>query len=503
MTNLAPDLVPSACETTPGTENEAAAFQPATGESLRWQVFRSTAGQITGRILIAATRLVSVAIIVRVYGKATFGEYSLIFGAIVIAEWLLDFGTSEIFVREICREPSRGRKLMNELTTAKMVQIPIAIATLLLVLLALRFPPRIVGAGMVGALSLVFYGGVLIYRVLFRATLGMERDVASEFVSALVMLPLVALAGWMRLGLVALVACNVVSRMAFFGQAYLFGRSKYRPSTAGVTLRETRGALVTAAPIGISGLIAVVYETIDILLLSRLATISDVAYYSGAQKFIAPVIMVQAAVGWTLYSMSASYWPRDKVSFTNAAQRGMESVMMISGFAVTFLIVASDRLVGLLGPELKPAAVTLRILALLCFAKAVSTTVGPLLYVVHAQKVALRFLSVALIIRMGLVAAIALSFGQHGVAIAATCVEFAVTIVTLILVRRYTGARLLWSVPLRIVGCVAVAAAATRFGVSNGYVAALIGPGLYVALLLATRALRPADFMMSLQRRPA
>jgi O-antigen/teichoic acid export membrane protein len=64
-------------------------------------VVKNATAQGGGRILIALLRLVIAGMIVRVYGTSTFGEYSLVFGILTVAEWVADFGTTEVFVREV------------------------------------------------------------------------------------------------------------------------------------------------------------------------------------------------------------------------------------------------------------------------------------------------------------------------------------------------------------------------------------------------------------------
>lgn len=91
---------------------------------LRAMVLKNTMAQVVGRNLISLSRLAIAALIVRAFGKTTFGEYSLIFGILSVGEWLLDFGTTETFVREICREPERREHLLRIVTRAKLWQIP-------------------------------------------------------------------------------------------------------------------------------------------------------------------------------------------------------------------------------------------------------------------------------------------------------------------------------------------------------------------------------------------
>jgi O-antigen/teichoic acid export membrane protein len=457
---------------------------------LRWSVLKNTLAQVVGRNLISLSRLAVAALIVRAFGKTTFGEYSLIFGILSIGEWMLDFGTTETFVREICRDPDRREHLLRIVSRAKLWQIPAACAAVAVALLALRYPMPVVEAGIVGAASLVFFGGVLVYRIVFKATLTMERELAAELLSVLAILPLVFWVGRKGLGLTALLGCHLVSRAIFFGLCARFGRGRFRISAASTTTSEARVALRTSAPIGIIGLLVAVYEAMDVLVLSKLGGVSDVAYYSAAQRLIWPMLIGLSSIGSTLYPIAASYWPLERDRFEQACQRGVDTVVVLAGFAICAVASGAEFFMGILGSDLVKGAPALRILASLCFVKAITSTVGPLLYVVDAQKQTLRFIMVAVVAKLATLMLLAPPFGYLGVAFGALGVEICFSIIPAVrLFRRFSGYRLSWSAASRTL-VVIVAAGSIAHAVAGGsyFTAAVVGPALYTPLIFLSGA---------------
>ena len=473
-------------------------FPPAVAipkHNLGWKMFRNTAAQVAGRNLIMLGRLVVAGVIVRGCGRGVFGEYSLLFAILNIAEWVLDFGTTDVFVRDVCREPERGPRLLRILTAAKLVQIPAAFAILAAILFALRYPPAIVKAGLVGGLGLAFFAGVLLFRVIFKASLTMEHEIAGELVSVLVMIPLILLVARSGGGLVALLACHVVSRAVFFTVCLLLGGSRYRPSVRHIALHDVTWSLRSSAAIGTIGLLAVVYETLDLLLLSKLASLSDLAYYSAAQKFVLPMLVALASIGTTLYPVAASYWPQARRQFEEACQRGLDTVFLVAGVGICSMLAGPEFFMGLLGPTLVAGAPVLRVLALLCFIKCISSAIGPVLYVVHAQAQALQFIVVAVLVKAATIAVLAPRFGCVGVAFGALAVEIGCSGIPLIyLMRRRAGYRVQWTVPAKAVLITLVTAAACRLLLSgHGLMAAVLAPALYIPLLFLTGTVRLSD----------
>lgn len=470
--------------------------------NLGWAVFKNSAAQAVGRVLIALARLVVVAFIVRGAGSATFAEYSLLFGILTLAEWIVDFGTTDVFVREICREPEKGQRLLRVLTAARVIQVPLAILAVAGFLLALRYPMRVVEAGMVGAMALIFFGGVLVYRVVFKATLTMEREMAAELASVLLIIPVV----WWVLtaggGLTALLACHLLSRAIYFAICFAFGRTAFRPSIRGVSRDEVRWALGMSLAIGVSGLLVVFYETVDLILLSRLSTLNDLAYFSAARRFVWPVLMTQAAIGATLYAVAASYWPKDRDRFEASAKRAVDSVFLVGGIAISAFVAGAAFIMGLLGNEMVAGSDALRILALICLVKAIVATLGPLLYVVHAQKAVLWVVSAAVVVKTVASAILAARYGYLGVAWGSVVIDLVcLAIPSVWLIRRYAGLQIRWRIPLRVLALSAVSAGAGLLAPGPPIVPALTAPIVFALLVAATRTVDMADLRSLLPRR--
>lgn len=489
---LSPDLATQNSQPQPAAAPSAPPGMPT--KNLARAVFKNSFAQVAGRVLIAASRLVVASLIVRSFGKTMFGEYSLVFGLLSIADWLVDFGTTEVFVREVCRERDSEPRLLRILTAVKVVQIPAAISILMVMVLALRYPARIVEACLVGGLNLIFYAGVLIYRVDFKSTLTIEREVTAESLSVLAMIPMVALVCRYRGGLIALVLCHLISRVVFFAVCFLFGRKRFLPSITGVAWQDVRWSFHSIAAIGVIGFLVGGYETIDILLLSKLRSFSELAYYSAAQRLVWPVLMTLSAVGTTFYPVIASYWPHSREKFDGACQRGLDTVLVLAGFALSALLAGAEFFMGLLGPDLMRGAPVLRVLALLCFVKAVTSTAGPVLYVVKAQKKALQFIAVALLVKTGVMAVLAPRFGYMGVAYGALAVETCFAAVpTIYFLQKLTGFRVQWTVPVKVVLITLVAAAAPRLLGLHGLANAVLAPAIYGVLVLVIGAVRISE----------
>lgn len=475
--------------------NAASAAEPGPG-----QVARSTASQIGGRVAIALARLALASIIIRTFGVETFGWYALLVAVLSIGEWLLDFGTIERAVKEMCRDPRGERAHLAVLVRTKLAQLPVAVAVVALTLVAMRYPADVVRAGLAGAVGFVFFAGVLVQYAVFRARVRMELAVISELVSVLAMLPMLALAGRMEGGLVSILLAHTASRAVFFGMAVLLGRASLRPFAPGG--EGTAAGLRAALPFGLVGLGLIGYDALDLLVISRVSSEGDLAAWSVAQRLTGPVIVALGAVGVTLYSIAGRRWP-DRAAFGRSVQQGFDAVWLLAGMALVPLSAAAGWVTALLGEGLEEAVPLLRVLAVLCVIKALTLTLSPLLYVIDAQQAALRLITVAVVAKVCVLVPLAAGFGAMGAAGAAIAVEITfITLPLFVLLTRRTGWRCSWRVPARVAAIAAVSIAAGSL-LPEGAVAGLAAAGCYAVLVVVTGTVRLRDARRLLAPRAA
>ena len=463
------------------------------------RVLRNTLALALGRNLIALMRLGMLAIVARSLGTGTFGQYALLIALMQVAEGLLDFGSNEVFVREVSSQPARRSHLLRVLATGRLLQAPLAWAALVGATVVLGYDRPIVEAAAIGGLSLVFLGGVLVYRVVFRTELTMEREIAAELVSVVAMIGGLLWVAHSGGGIVEVMACHAASRAIYFAMAWLLGRREFAFSLAGVTRADLAWSWRICAAVGVLGFLGMAYDPIDVMVLSRLRGFEDTAHFAAAQRLAWPLLMTLAAVGGTLYSVAAAAWPHDLPGLERACQRGFDAVAVFGLAAVTGGIAGAEFLLTLIGPEMVAGAPAFGILLVLCVVKSISMTLGPVLLVVRAQRAALAIVGSALAIKVLACLAIVPRFGFVGLAWTALVVEIVcVAIPAVIVVSRLAGIRLRYGVPIRAALICAIATVATEAWLGpHGPLPALVAPTIYVALAIATATLRLADLRAS------
>jgi O-antigen/teichoic acid export membrane protein len=203
-----------------------------------------------------------------------------------------------------------------------------------------------------------------------------------------------------------------------------------------------------------------------------------------------------------MYSVIASHWPHSPKAFADACQRCFETVLLVGGVPIVSMAAGAYFFVGLLGHRLLDGAPVLRILAAICFVKAVSSTIGPVLYIVGAQKQVLRFVAAALVVKTAAVALMAHFYGYMGTAAAAITVDtLCVAAPSIYLVQSLTNYRVRWRVPVKILASASLAAFVSILLLrQHAFAAAVLAPAVYVALIFASKAVRIEDVRLLLRR---
>jgi O-antigen/teichoic acid export membrane protein len=460
-------------------------------------VFRSTFLQIGGRVVLALARLVVASLIVRVFGAGRYGEYALVLVLTALPEWILDFGLNDIFVREICQRPSERHRLLTALTTTKLFQVAVAYPVLIVALIALRYPMPVVRSGLIAGTGLLFYGATLVFRALFKAELRLEMDILAEAAGVAVMLPLVWLACRAGAPLEVLVLCYVVSRAVYLAVAAQIGASGFRLNVHGVVWEDVRWGLGQAAPIGVAGLMVGIYESLDALTLSKMVPTSELGLYTGAQRILSAVLMGLGAVSLSLFPVLSAYFKHEPERFRRYLQGGVDAVVLLAAALLSGLAAGAEFLLGLIGPQMVPAGSIFRILCVACLIKAVSMTLGPVLYVTGAQAYAVRLTGCALATKCVLLLLLVPRWGGLGAATSSLTAELVGALLpTVLVVQHFAQSRLRWTHTAKVVLAVAIAQVACyALGMEGTFTGGLVAGSLLVGLAVAGGAFRPSEFL--------
>ena len=419
--------------------------------NIAWSVIKNATSQVGGRIFLSLARFGIAVLIVRTAGVERFGEFSLILSMLLIAEWLVDFGSTDIAVRDISRAPDRKNVILNAVSALKGIQTLAVVFLLLAFLLLMRYPTHIFRSGAIATLDVVFFAGILIYRIVFRTRMTMEKDVLSELVGVLAVIPLIWIACVRGAGLEVLVACYVLSRVIFFSMTLFFGGRHYIPKPLQATRLDVQKTAWAALPIGIGGLLAGLYEAIDPILISQFANTTAVGHFSVASRFLFPIVIVIQSIANTVYPLLSRYWNQDEDRFRATLHGAIKVALLIAAGLFCFIFTSAEFLMSLLGDEMIESANILRILSWTIITRALAAVLTPLFIISGYQHRTIWLIAVAVLAKIGLLSWLVPGYGAAGAAISYVISELVFGVIPIFLLTRYLiGFKMNWSVLIRI-----------------------------------------------------
>lgn len=380
-------------------------------------LLHNSASLVAGRIALSALRMISALIVARLAGAADFGAYMLVLAYVTLFEWLVDFGQTDIAVRDIAHMPARRDTLLTVLARIKALQGVAGAAALPLLLLAMGDDRALVLAGLVGGASVLANAWLQPARAALRLAMRMDRDIAAELAGTLATLPLLAAAAWAGAPIALLTAAFAAARLVQAGLAIHWAAPlmRRRAPPRGMAL----DLLKQAAPLGLAGLLVVTYDALAPLLLARLLDLKAVALYMAAARFIFPVLVAVQGV-------TSAFFPV-------LAQRGaglartQQAALILSTGAAALMFAGihggASFLMGLMGPEFLAGVAVLRLMAWTLLLRAITTVMSPLIVIAGWQGKAMGLTLLSLIGQGAALLLLVPRFGVLGAAIGYLVVE--------------------------------------------------------------------------------
>jgi O-antigen/teichoic acid export membrane protein len=470
------------------------------------RVFRSTAIQGAGRIIISVLKVLAYARVVRGFGPERFGEYALITAILAVGETIVDFGLTDLAVASICQNPARRVPILRNLARGKVAMSVAAFALVSIYFYVLDFEPHVLKSGLVGGISLLFFAVVVVYRAHFKARVELHREVLAELISTVVLVALIDVARIAQAGLEWLLYGFVVSRMVFAGLCTWFARKEFRLSPRDLLPSLQIEGFRPAVPIGILGVIVVLNVTLDPVILAKVADENSVGQFAAAFRFGFPVVMVINGFAASVYPLLAASWPSNRDEARAIYQKSIDSACVASaGLVVVFQSCSQFIMTALMGPRMAEAGFVLRDLSWSYAVMCLTGTVAPVLFVLGGQWYALASATSAIVMHASLNLILVPEHRAFGAAWSSAITEFSVALVpTVWFVQRLLQYRIRWFALLR-----AGAAAACSllpvflFHLEGSALGGIVAIPLYVILAVAFGAVRCEDLARFRSRRAA
>jgi O-antigen/teichoic acid export membrane protein len=398
-------------------------------------------------LLIGVTSLVGI-LAVRLVSTADWGRYSAAMALIAILGVVAEVGITTLALRELSSETSEGALVYGSAALAICVSAAIAAVLVAPSVYLLDYSWSTASLVVLASPLLLLVPLLSLLRSIFNAH-RLLRPVAQYTVVQCATLaglavPLLLLGG----GVEALVIGVVASTAMALGVAAVLANRKI-----GLAPRLRGGAttvrpfVLAAIPIGAIGIITIVYERVDVLLLARLASPVEVAHYAVPYMLVKLTLVLPSVVSAVFFPVLNANFERNRLLAEQQFFFVVRAFFFVSIPVALFLAVgSSDILPFVFGSDYASSADVLQIVAWTAILGFQNFVIWYAILAARLERRVTAIMVVGLAFNVALNLVLIPRHGSVGAAVALVASELLVTLWTVVLVHRQV-----FRVPLRAV----------------------------------------------------
>ncbi|MBN1559555.1 flippase [candidate division KSB1 bacterium] len=394
------------------------------------------------QLIVTALAFILVPVATRYLGAHDYGVYTVATTIGFFVSLFADLGISTILTREISKRPKIAAKFFARVLSIKLLLTVLAVCALLIYLALANYTEKqshviliFSIAAVLGSFSTSAFGVFRGIEKMEYEAIGVSLD---KFISVIVGIAILLCGLGVEYFIWSFVASGVVLFIFSFWALY----RKFIHFEIKWHRRQAKIILFISIYLGISAFLSMIYNYMDILMLSKMGSMQDVGFYSAAHRVlmvtrIFPTILVTAF----LPQLSAHHADYQKLA--NFFSEGVSYLFLIIFPLVPATVLLADPIIQFIcGVDFMPAADALQILAFATAAQILNIFFVPLYIATNNEKKIVHFQLIGLYVNVVLNLILIPVISFKGAAIATVATEAAIFIFIYAWIRRKIGARL-------------------------------------------------------------
>ena len=375
---------------------------------------------LTSDAMNRVTSFVLYALVARHLGAHEFGQLSLAFTLFYIFQVLAFAGLKTLTIRQVTKDRVQTRRYFINGCAIVTLSSFLSLVVLFAFVQLMHYPADTTLVIMLMSLGLLPYAISAICEGIFQAW---ERMHLIPYVNVPVNIAKVGCAFFLlttknELYTVILILLSSLVAAALLEVWILLRRFPSQP--ASLDLRFCLATFRSAVTfLGIDGAIAVM-SSLNVLLLSKLATETEVGLYSAAIQLLVPLLIVYQSIAQSVFPLMCRKVEPGFQTLKRISEQVIEALLILALPAVAGLYFLGDWALSILykNPAFQQAFPALRIVAWVLVSQVFTSVLGQVLVASHREKVTLRIVAVDTLVNLLVGWPLIRLFGLRGAAIA-------------------------------------------------------------------------------------
>lgn len=391
--------------------------------------------QIAGKIVLSIIGLFVVTQLCRYLSVDAFGSYTLAFSVVGFFCPLVEMGMNTIAVRDISQGRESAASLLTGILLIKLALTAISVVIIMLVCLVMNYPPEVRLMIILASLTLVstVLGTFEIFLIVLQKMYVLVlSQVLSNLVLLLTVLYMIRNAYPLQTIILAQVVCAAMTYLLII---FVIRREiAFKKPNFSLMLPFGRSSLQQ----GISGVIVSYFNSIDMVIISKLVGTGAVAYYGAAYRIIGLMIFIPHAAMMSLYPVLLYFKSKNDQDFVLIFKFSFYMLMLVAIPLATWITIYADPLIRFIYTgKYTNAVAALKILVWSGVFTFASFLAGYALVIVHRQKFGIFVSIVALVLNVALNLLLIPVYGIEGAALVTVATELCVSLMLYIHIFRH------------------------------------------------------------------
>lgn len=364
------------------------------------EIFDNTATIIAGNLVFRILSLILVIYLARYLDVVEFGKYNFVFSYLEFFNILIDLGLSAILVREMSRNHDSMAKTVGNAHLIKMLLSLLAIFLSSFIIYLSNYSNDIKLYVYVVSLILLFRAFSDTYRNIFQTLFKMKYDVISKLSFKIIATVSILLIIYLGGNLFHILLIVVFSEMIKTILNYLFSR-KLVKAKFDIDYKLWVYFFKESLPVALSGVFLIIYNRVDILMLSFMKGDFAVGIYSAAFKLSEPFGMISFALISSLFPLMSKYFIHSDRMFRKTFLMGLKYLTILLVPICLIVTIFSRNLILLVYSfSFADSAVSLQILTWATFFASINYFLSFLLISVNKQKISTLIMGVCVLLNV-------------------------------------------------------------------------------------------------------
>lgn len=443
-----------------------------------------------------AMQLVIFIYLARILGKESFGVFSfgLAFG--LLAAIIADFGLSSLIVRELSRSRKEAEKYLSNAVAIKIALSLITVVLSYLLLNAMGYGSQEKTVAYVMLAFAILQTYTDIYCSIFKAFERMHYEASIKILRMLMLSGIVFLALNGSSSLVTLSSSFLLAEIIVLAAAIILVYSKFVKISLNFDALLLKKLLNEGLFFFLSIAFAGLFLYIDVIMLSKLGSASDVGVYAAASNIILALLAIPMMYGSAIYPVISRLHINSKESLRFVYERSFK-YMIIIGVAVSAGIFAiSDKIISIFyGKEYLASAIVLPIIAWQLCLRFPNTISGVTLSSTDKQRSKVLSQGLIVLIKIALNLLLIPAYGIAGAALATLITEAVFFVSYNFFISRY-GIRIDYAKPAIKPAIAALIMISALYFVDNFFISVVLGAIIYIGAILLLKTFDTEDKKM-------